>query len=141
MKQIIYITVTIIFLILISLIVYFKLPFEITRKSDIKFGNELIQKIEKYRYEHFELPPNDDWELLKQLGFRMEMLGTKPSYSKITDDEYELVYLEGFSPPYLLYNSVEKKWKIGFPKVKQEQKICPCVGLINGSFFPAGADL
>ena len=120
MKRIIYIVITVILSFVVCWFVYLKLPFEITRKSDIKFGNELIQKIENYRYEHLKLPPNYDWELLRQLGFRMEMLGTTPSYSKITDDEYELIYLEGFDGPYLLYNSIERIWKIDFPKVKQE---------------------
>jgi len=121
MKQIIYITITIILLILISLIVYFKLPFEITRKSDIKFGNELIQKIENYKKEFSELPLDNDWELFEQLGFRMEMLGTSPSYSKITNTEYELIYFEGFDGPYLLYNSEEKRWKVDYPKIQMEE--------------------
>jgi hypothetical protein len=96
--------------------VYLKLPFEITRKSDIKFGNELIQKIENYKNDYFQLPPDNDWELLKKLGFKMEMSGTKPGYTKINDDEYELTYFEGFDGPYLLYNSKEKMWKVDFPK-------------------------
>ena len=117
MRRIIYIAATVVLLTIISWIVYFKLPLEITRKSDIKFGNELIQKIENYKNEYSQLPLDSDWGLFEQFGFRMEMLGTDPSYSKINDDEYELIYLEGFDGPYLLYNSKEGRWKIDFPSI------------------------
>lgn len=120
MKQIIYIVTIVIVLIFISLIVYFNLPFEMTRKQDIKFGNELVEKIENYRSKYSQLPLDNDWELFEQLGFRIKMLGTDPSYSKITNDEYELIYFEGFDGPYLLYNSKEKKWKVDFPKTQME---------------------
>ncbi len=95
---------------------YNKLPIEITRRKDIKFGSELIVKIQDYKNRNSQLPSTDDWQTLEQFGFKMEMLGTDPSYQKISNDEYELIYLEGFDGPYLLYNSQSKKWRVDFPK-------------------------
>jgi hypothetical protein len=70
-----------IILVVIGLI-YFNLPFEITRKSDIDFGNELVIKIEQFKKENNRLPETDDWKVLDELGFKTEMLGTDPTYQK-----------------------------------------------------------
>lgn len=114
---------TILPIVLIGLgLIYFNLPFEITRKSDIEFGNKLVDKFEEFKKENGKLPAQNDWSTLDQLGFRMEMLGTDPSYEKINDYEYELVYLEGFDGPYLLYNSRLKDWKIDFPTIPDRWK-------------------
>lgn len=116
MKRIIYILIIIAILCPIVWVIYRTLPLEITRKSDIEFGKKLINKIEIYKEEYSSLPLSGDWELLKHLGFKLTELGTEPTYSKIDENEYELIYLEGFDGPYLLYNSKENKWKIDFPK-------------------------
>lgn len=95
---------------------YNNLPIEVTKGKQIKFGNELIVKIQDYKNKNFQLPSTDDWQTLERMGFKTEMLGTDPSYQKISEDEYELIYLKGFDSPYLLYNSKSKKWKVDFPK-------------------------
>jgi hypothetical protein len=123
MRKIFVIILIIVLLIPILWIGYNKLPNEITRRKDIKFGNELIVKIQNYQIKYSQLPSTDDWEILEQIGFKTEMLGTDPSYQKISDDEYELIYIEGFDAPYLLYNSKSKKWIVDFPKFpKKENK-------------------
>lgn len=122
MRKSIYISVIILILLLISLIVYNQLPFDITRKSDIRFGEELVSKIESYKTNNFQLPLNGDWKVLEHLGFKLEELGTIPTYQRINENEYEIIYLEGFDPPYLLYNSNDKRWKIDFPKFPKEEK-------------------
>ncbi len=43
------------------------------------------------------------------------MLGTNPSYETNGNDEFEIIFLEGFDGTYLMWNSKEKKWKISFP--------------------------
>jgi hypothetical protein len=110
-----------ILLILIG-IVYFNLPFEITRSADLNFGNKLVDKINEYRKENNKLPETDNWETLERLGFKMEMLGTKPFYEKINEKEFELIYLEGFDGPYLLYNSQKGKWAVDFPTIPDRLK-------------------
>src|SRR5690606_41791202 len=70
-----------------------------------------------YKVENNKLPENDDWETLEKIGFKTEMLGTSPSYETDGNDEYEIIFLEGFDGPYLMWNSKEGKWKIGFPTI------------------------
>ena len=117
MKRGIFIFLTIILLGIFSIVIYWNLPFEITRKSDIKLGNELIKNINYYESENGKLPKNNDWKTLEKLGFKNEDLGTKPSYGNNKNGVYELVFLEGFDGPYLMWNSKEKKWKIDSPTI------------------------
>jgi hypothetical protein len=117
LKKTIYILISLILLSIVSLVIYWNLPFEITRKSDIKYGSLLIENINSYKVENNKLPENDDWETLEKIGFKTEMLGTSPSYETDGNDEYEIIFLEGFDGPYLMWNSKEGKWKIGFPTI------------------------
>ena len=103
-----------------SITIYWNLPFEITRKSDIKFGNSIIENIEKYKKQNNKLPFENDWKTLEKLGFKTEELGTKPSYETDDKGNYQLIYLEGFDGPYLMWNSTEKKWKIDNPTTFQK---------------------
>lgn len=98
-------------LILIFLvIVWYNLPLSILYYSEIKKGNQLIENVEQYQEMYQTLPAGNDWKLLKELGFEIEMLGTNPSYIRNGSD-FEIVYLEGFDGPYLLWNSKERIWK------------------------------
>lgn len=117
MKKLIITISSAILLILIIFTVYWNLPIEVTRKSDIKLGNELIQNIESYHQVHQKLPENNDWKTLEQLGFKKENTGTKPDYRTDSTGVYELTYLDDFDGPYLIWNSNEKKWSIDFPKI------------------------
>ena len=92
-------------------IIWRRLPVTITRRSDIKFGDELIAKIEQRKKLH-GLPGTDDWPTLKQLGFKDAGDFFIPAYQKINDTTFELVYLEGFDGPYLIWNSNNKQWKM-----------------------------
>ena len=117
MKKIIIGFVIIITFLILSFLIYLNLPFEITRKSDIDYGNSLIENIEKYKKKNNRLPINNDWKTLEELGFKTETLGKKPSYETDNKGNYELIYLEGFDGPYLMWNSVEKNWKIDNPSI------------------------
>lgn len=119
MKKILVIFVSIIALTAISFAIYWNLPVEITRKSDIRSGNKLVQNIENYRKANHKLPENNDWQTLEKIGF----LKDEPTHPVYTSDEagnYELVYFEGFDGPYLMWNSQERKWTIDFPKIVSE---------------------
>lgn len=115
-KLIFYLLGSIIFIV-IGLIVYWNLPIEITRKSDITIGNTLIKNIEQYKLYHKKLPVENDWKTLTKLGFQINEVGTKPNYAIDSKGNYEITFLEGFDGPYLLWNSIDKKWKIDYPKV------------------------
>lgn len=123
MKKLFLVILPAVLLVPIVWIGYNKLPVEITRKNDIRFGNELILKIENFQNKNFKLPSTNDWKVLEQLGFRTVMLGTEPTYQKICNNEYELIYTEGFDGPYLLYNSKSKKWKMDFPKFPGKENV------------------
>lgn len=88
-----------------------------TRRSDIKSGNELVQRLEKYMVQHDRLPDSGDWKALGELGFEITETGTRPAYEKLSNDEFQLIYLEGFDGPYLFYNSDSKKWAAGWPHI------------------------
>jgi DNA-dependent RNA polymerase auxiliary subunit epsilon len=103
-------------------LIYFNLPTEITRKSDIEFGNKIVENIKVYQKLNNKFPESDNWETLTEFGFIIEINGTKPAYEKINDNEFELIYLEGFDGPYLLFNSKSKKWKVDFPKIPERLK-------------------
>ena len=116
MKKALIISISIIILIILSITVYWNLPIEVTRKSDIKLGNELIEKIEDYKKSNGKLPETNDWQTLEKLGLQKDKV-EKPVYTKDQNGNYELVYIDGFDGPYLLWNSQEKKWTIDFPKI------------------------
>lgn len=116
-KKLIFLSIGIIILVVIGFFIYRNLPLEITRKADITFGNTLIKNIEKYKLDHNKLPTEDDWKTLKKLGFQINEVGTKPNYAIDNKGNYEIAFVEGFDSPYLLWNSIDKKWKIDFPKV------------------------
>jgi hypothetical protein len=117
MKKTLIVSISVILLIMISFTVYWNLPIEITRKSDIKSGNEIIENIENYRQKSYKLPEVNDWQTLEQLGLQKDD-PEKPVYNKDENGKYELIYDDGLGGPYLLWNSNEKKWTIDQPKIK-----------------------
>lgn len=117
MKKILIISLSIIALIIVSITIYWNLPIEITRKSDIKSGNQIIENIENYRKNSYKLPEVNDWQTLEQLGLQKDDRA-KPVYNKDETGNYELIYDDGLGSPYLLWNSTEKKWTIDQPKIK-----------------------
>jgi hypothetical protein len=92
------------------LVIWWNLPLSINRYSDINFGNEIILKIESYQKAN-GLPENDDWKTLMKFGFNENLLGLEPEYSKLDNNTFEIIFLEGFDGPYLMWNSKERKWK------------------------------
>jgi len=93
-------------------IIWINLPVKYNRVTEIKLGNQIIEKIESSKE---ELPENNDWEKLNEYGIYQEYEIGKPEYKKINDNEFEIIFVEGFDPPYLIWNSSERKWKKGSP--------------------------
>ncbi|WP_291274397.1 hypothetical protein [Flavobacterium sp.] len=105
---------TLLVLIIGSYIVWWNLPLTINRSSDIKLGEKIIENIEKYQREN-DLPNDNDWKILKRFGFRDKIDFLQPEYRKLDEKNFELVYVEGFDGPYLMWNSRERKWKEDYP--------------------------
>ncbi len=105
---------------LILTVIWINLPVKYNRCHDIKVGNELVQKIEKFRVDSNKLPDYADWATLKSIGFSDESLqNANPEYQRINDSVYELVFVLGFDGPYLLWNSKEQIWKEDFPTIQE----------------------
>lgn len=116
MKKIFIVLASVILLTIVSYFVWWQLPVTINRSSDIKLGNEIVKKIEIHSLTK-GLPESNDWTQLKQLGFIDKYDFLKPEYSKIDKETFELIFIEGFDGPYLMWNSKERKWKEGFPTI------------------------
>ena len=97
-----------------SFFIWWNLTLSINRRSYIKHGNQIIENIERYQNQ-IGLPNNTDRETLQKFGFRDKIDCLQPEYRKLNENEFELVYLEGFDGPYLMWTSKERTWKIGYP--------------------------
>ena len=114
MKRIALVILTLFILVVGGYFIWWNLPLSINRSSDIKLGEQIIQNIESYQKRN-GLPDNNDWETLRKFGFREKISSLQPEYRKLNETEFELVYDEGFDGPYLMWNSAERNWKIGYP--------------------------
>ena len=102
--------------IIILYLIWIKLPFTINRHSDIKLGNKIIEQIETFKKSN-GLPESNDWLALKKFGFIDHLDFLEPEYQKLNDNEYQLIFIEGFDGPYLMWTSKDKKWKIDQPLI------------------------
>ncbi len=100
---------------------WFVLPVSINRRSDIKFGNTIIYKLEKYRERFKKLPETHDWQTLRKFGFKERGEILFPDYQKLNDTAFELTYVIGFDGPYLMWNSFNRKWRNDFPHFPHTQ--------------------
>jgi hypothetical protein len=114
MKRIALVILTLFILVVGGYFIWWNLPLSINRSSDIKLGEQIIQNIDSYQKRN-GLPGNNDWETLRKFGFREKINSLQPEYRKLNETEFELVYVEGFDGPYLMWNSAERNWKIGYP--------------------------
>jgi hypothetical protein len=122
LAKVIGISLLIVLLLIISYLIWWNLPIEVNRRSDIQLGKILIQNINRFKKENKKLPETGDWKKLEQLGFRVGYTGTEPNYEKVNDSTFELVFLEGFDGPYLLVNSAKNKWEISHPTISNKLK-------------------
>lgn len=118
MKKIVLGILTFIILTIGGYILWCNLPLTINRSGDIKLGEKIISNIEIYQKEN-GLPDNNDWETLRKFGFRDKIDFLQPEYIKLDDNNFELVFIEGFDGPYLMWTSIDRQWKKGYPTFKQ----------------------
>jgi len=99
-----------------ALLIWVKLPATITGFNEIRKGNRIIKNIDEFMKNN-KLPDSYSWDTtwLKKIGFKIGYTNEVPQYSKISDSEYELIYVYGLDGPYLIWNSRERKWKEDFP--------------------------
>ena len=121
MKKLIIFTGSTLAIIIGLYFLWWNLPLTIIRHSDIKLGEIIIENIENYK-ETNGLPDNNDWKTLRKFGFRDKIDFLQPEYSRIDSETFELLYLEGFDGPYLMWNSKERVWKEGYPTVPKKDK-------------------
>lgn len=114
MNKIVLGILTIIILTIGGYLLWWNLPLTINRKTDIKLGEQIIKKIETYKSEN-GLPDNNDWETLRKFGFRDKIDFLQPEYRKLDNSNFELIFIEGFDGPYLMWTSTERIWKEGYP--------------------------
>ncbi len=103
-----------IIVLVILYLIWIKLPFTINRHSDISLGSKIISQIESYRKTN-GLPESNDWNTLKKFGFIDHLNFLEPEYQKLNENDYQLIFIEGFDGPYLMWTSLDKKWKIDQP--------------------------
>lgn len=103
-----------ILLVIILYVICLNLPISISCYSDIKLGNKIIGQIDEYKIAN-GLPESGDWETLKKFSFEDNSASLVPDYQKLDNETYELAFLKGFDGPYLLWNSKDREWKMGFP--------------------------
>ncbi len=98
-------------LIALSIAIFFYV--QIQRKSNIQRGNELKTNILTYQQKFGKLPKNNDSELLKSIGFTSEELDRAyPSYCRIDNSRFQLIFVVGFDSPYLTWDSKDDKWEM-----------------------------
>lgn len=97
---------------ILALIAYVNMPMEWRRHKDIKFGNQLIENVQTYQKQHRRLPENHDKALLLQLGFRENKQGWQPNYRQINAQDFQIIYADGYVPPYLAWDSQGKTWAL-----------------------------
>ena len=95
-------------------ILWWNLPLTINRTNDIKLGEKIIRNIESYQKGN-GLPDDNDWETLRKFGFRDKIEFLQPEYRKLDADNFELIFIEGFDGPYLMWTTAERQWKKGYP--------------------------
>lgn len=123
LKKFFILTSSLIVILFLLVIIYFNLPIEVTRKSDIERGNLLITNILNYKKNHGKLPECNNYQLLKSIGFTdKELQNAYPEYYPTSDSTFQLIFVLGFDPPYLFWDSKEKEWKEDFPDYIQQEK-------------------
>ena len=89
---------------------YLNMPLEWRRHKDIEHGNQIIAQIERYRQQHKQLPNAQNEAELAQLGLVKNKQGWQPAYRRLNDQHYEIIYQDGYTAPYLRWQSQQPHW-------------------------------
>ncbi len=118
LKKLSIVVITILIFLSIAIFVYV----QIQRKNNIQRGNELKTNLLTYQQKFGKLPKNNDWALLKSIGFTSEELDRAyPSYCRIDNSRFQLIFVVGFDSPYLTWDSKDDEWEMrGLSCVNQQ---------------------
>lgn len=86
------------------------LPWNVLYWSDMREGDYLIAKVEKFRTRNGRLPNPAQPEEMVGLGFKDLSIEYRPDFKPVGSNDYELVYQSGFDGPYIKYSSLTKQW-------------------------------
>ena len=92
-------------------VAYLNMPMQWRRHKDIELGDKIIANITQFQQKNRRLPENTEAELLP-LGFHHNKQGWQPNYIKINANQYEIRFQDGFTSPYLHWQSDKKIWVI-----------------------------
>jgi hypothetical protein len=120
LKKVIVYSLAIFITIVVVLFVAWRIAIKFDRNRKVQIGNAIVLRMAKYRKSHL-LPRDNNWRLLDSLGFDTET--SRPEYDRLSNDEYEIVFVDGFDGPYLLWNSKEKVWKESEPTIYKKNGI------------------
>lgn len=98
--------------IVLFLFMYLNMPITWRRHKDIQVGNHLISQIQNYQKQHHRLPENHEDKILQQLGFHKNEHGWQPNYRKINTTQFQIVYADGYSPPFLAWDTQTQTWAL-----------------------------
>lgn len=111
-------SITVILLVLV-IFTWIKLPFEFKYQGKIKSGDVFANNLIKFKKENGFLPMPTDWKTLEKLSPLKPYNESKPQYDKLNGNHFILIFVEGFDPPYLFYDSRVKVWKYDFPPINK----------------------
>lgn len=91
---------------------YKLLPNSIQYHSEIKYGNQYVERLLQYKQTHGNFPESTDYEILLELNPEPSKELFYPQYHKIDEQNFSLTYIIGFDGPYFTYNTLDKEWKL-----------------------------
>ena len=78
-------------------------------RSHARRAAPIIEAVESYRARTGRLPSPDDVALMTSLGFELNV-GYIPEFEALDQQNYRLIYLEGFDCPHDTYDSRSRAW-------------------------------
>ncbi|MDK4680097.1 hypothetical protein QDY71_01225 [Kingella negevensis] len=90
-------------------VAYIHIPMEWRRQKDIEMGNKIIANIEQFQQKNGRLPANTEAELLP-LGFHHNQQGWQPNFVPVGNNQYEIRFQDGYTPPFLTWRNREEGW-------------------------------
>lgn len=102
-------------LIVVPLIFYLGLKLlsnSIQYHSEIKYGNQYVERLLQYKQTHGNFPESTDYDILQELNPEPYKELFYPQYDKIDEQNFSLTYIIDFDGPYFTYNTLDKEWKL-----------------------------
>ena len=98
----------------IVVVTAFSLPLKVIYYGEIYRAEKLISYLDRFQDKYQNLPETQNYELLRFIGFtEAEVVREFPKYQKLSNNHYELIFIEGFDCPYLRWKSKDREWYKG----------------------------